>query len=114
MLPVGMGVVIGVVAVGNALQWLLEHKRQATMGALLGLLFGSVVGLWPFQQGVAPQIGDRVKGQVVTEANLAELDPEDWQPEFFRPSAGQAVGSLGLIAVGFVLTMGIARVGGEP
>ena len=49
-IPVGVGVVAGVVGVSNLLRWLLERYRQPTLGVLLGLLLGAVVGLWPFQQ----------------------------------------------------------------
>ena len=112
-LPVGFGVVAGVVVVGNLLQWLLHHFRKATLGALIGLLLGSVAGLWPFQQGVAPQPGDLIKGRVVTEANLAEIDPEDWPTEYFAPTPIQVAGSAGLIAVGLALTLGIAKVGSD-
>jgi len=55
VLPVGLGVVAGIVVVGNLLQWLLNRFRKATLGVLLGLLIGSTVGLWPFQMGVEPK-----------------------------------------------------------
>ena len=113
MLPVGLGVVAGVVVVGNLLQWLLHHFRKATLGVLIGLLLGSVVGLWPFQQGVQPQLGDTVKGRVVTEQNLAEIDPEDWPTQFFVPTPIQSGSSLALIGLGFALTLGIAKVGAD-
>lgn len=113
LLPVAIGVVLGVVIVGNLLQWLLRKYRKATLGALLGLLIGSTVGLFPFQQGVAPQIGDFIKGQKVSADNMAEIDKEDWPTQYFRPDAKQIGGSLLLIAIGFGLTMGIAKIGGE-
>ncbi len=113
VLPVGLGVVVGVVVVGNLLQWLLAHKRKATLGALLGLLLGSTIGLWPFQMPVKPKIGDIVKGQAVTAERLDEIEKDDWPTTFFTPS-GKMVGmSLGLIAIGFGITMGIARIGGK-
>lgn len=113
MVPVGIGVVAGVVVVGNLLQWLLHHFRQATLGALIGLLLGSVVGLWPFQQGMEPQLGDTVKGRVVTAQNRGDIDPEDWPTEFFVPAPMQTGGSLALIGLGFALTIGIAKIGGD-
>ena len=112
MLPVGLGVVAGVVIVGNALQWLLDKCRKPTLGALLGLLVGSTVGLWPFQQGVKPEVGSMVKGQAVTAESLAEIDPEDWPTEYFRPASSQVAKSLGLVALGFVITLGVAKIGG--
>ena len=113
VLPVGLGVVIGVVAVGNLLQWLLKRHKQMTLGILLGLLIGSTVGLWPFQQCVQPAVGDVVKGQALTEQTLKELDPEDWPTRVFTPSVGTVAASLGLIVVGFGVTMGIAALGRE-
>ena len=112
VLPVGVGVVLGVVVVGNLLQWLLKRHRKATLGVLLGLLIGSTVGLFPFQQGVAPKVGDLVKGQEVTAESLPEIDPEDWPTEFFQPTPKQVGSSLALIAVGFGLTLGISKIGG--
>ncbi|MEM8733352.1 MAG: DUF368 domain-containing protein [Planctomycetota bacterium] len=112
MLPVGIGVVLGVAVVGNALQWLLKNRRQATLGALLGLLVGSTAGLWPFQDAVQPQVGDTIKGQVVTEATLAEIDEEDWNTEFFTPNLVQSSGAILLTILGFGITMGVAKIGG--
>jgi len=118
VLPVGIGVVVGVVLVGNVLKWLMREHRKATLGVLLGLLIGSTIGLFPFQRGVKPEPGMKVKGgRVVTAENLdeilADLDEEDYPTQFFRPSAMQVVSSLGLIVLGFGITMGIAKVGGE-
>jgi putative membrane protein len=114
VLPVGLGVVVGIVVVSNLLRYLLHRYEQATLGVLLGLLLGAVFGLWPFQQGVEPVLGETViKGQVVTEENFAEFDREDYPTAFFRPSLGQVGASLGLIVLGFGLTSLVARVGGD-
>ena len=112
MLPVGIGVVVGVVVVGNLLKWLMRDYRKATLGVLLGLLVGSVVGLYPFQRGVEPAIGSMVKGEVVTEDSLPEIDEEDYPTEYYKPSGGQIAAALALIAVGFGTTVMIAKVGG--
>jgi putative membrane protein len=113
MLPVGLGVVAGVVIVGNLLQWLLHRYRKATLGALIGLLLGSTVGLWPFQQGVAPEVGESIKGRIVTEQTLADIDAEDWPTTFYQPDPSQVGGSLLLIGLGFAVTIGIAQLGGK-
>lgn len=113
VLPVGLGVVIGVVAVGNLLQWMLKRHQQMTLGILLGLLIGSAVGLWPFQKGVPPAVGDTVKGRTLTAELLADVDPEDWPTRVFTPTIGTAASSVGLIGVGFAITMGIAMLGRE-
>lgn len=111
VLPVGIGVVAGVVVVSQVLRWLLERYESATLGFLLGLLLGAVVGLWPFQEGVPPDLGTSWRGQVVTEAFLEELDPEDYPTRSFQPGVFQVAGSVALILLGLGLTLVVARVG---
>ena len=111
VVPVGLGVVIGVLVVSNGLKWLLEKYEKGTLGGLVGLLVGAVAGLWPFQRGVAPEIGDTFKGQVVTAELLAEIEPEKYPTEFFTPGTTEIVGAVGLIVVGFALTALIAKLG---
>lgn len=112
VLPVGLGVAAGMVAVSNLLRWLLLRYRKLTLGVLIGLLLGSVIGLWPFQQSVMPVPGETViKGQLVTAESLETIDAEDWPTAFFRPSLGQLAGSAVLILVGFGVTIGISRMG---
>jgi putative membrane protein len=90
LVPVGVGVVVGIVGISNLVRWTLRKFPQATLGALLGLLFGSVLGIWPFQHAV-----------------------EHGQPRaFYAPSLAQALISLGLVAVGLGVTLVIDRLGG--
>jgi len=113
IIPVGLGVVVGIVGVSHLLKFLLHRFEKATLGLLLGLLLGAVVGLWPFQQGVEPQVGQTIKGQVVTDQNLESIDNDDWPVAFFTPTPMQVAGSIGLMAVGFFITLGVARLGRE-
>jgi len=113
VIPVGLGVVVGVVGVSNLLRWLLRRHAKVTLGALLGLLLGAVVGLWPFQQPVAPEAGDRVAGRVLTPLEAEALLPEDWPLATFSPTGAEVGGSLGLIAAGLSATILIARIGGR-
>ena len=112
-IPVGVGVVIGVVGVSNLMKLLLERYKKPTLGVLLGLLLGAVLGLWPFQAGVAPEPGDVIKGRTMTAETIAELDPEDYPLARFAPSGGQIAGALGLILAGLGATIGIAKIGGN-
>jgi putative membrane protein len=129
VVPVGVGVVLGVVVISNVLRWLLRAHEKPTLGALLGLLVGAVVGLWPFQASIEPQVGDVLKGQAVVAVEerpdddgnvrrvavtaIDEIEREDWKTGVFTPNAVQVVGAIGLILVGFVLTQVVARVGDE-
>ncbi|MEX1363309.1 MAG: DUF368 domain-containing protein [Nannocystaceae bacterium] len=114
VVPVGLGVVVGVAAVSNVLKWLLARYEQQTLGVLLGLLVGAVVGLWPFQHGEKPQVGDVVKGRVLTEQSLSELAPKDYPTAYFDPDAGQLGGAFGLVIAGLFATLLVARMGRDP
>lgn len=111
IIPVGIGVVVGVVGVSNLIKVLLDRYPKATLGVLLGLLLGAVVGLWPFQQPAAPEVGDYIKGRLITEENHSSIDKEDWRTERFSPAASQIAGSLGLILVGLAASIGVAHIG---
>lgn len=109
VVPLGLGVVVGVVGVSNALQWLLTRYEKATLGALLGLLLGAVVGLWPFQQPTEPDLGEVVKGRTVTAGNRADFDPKDWPLQRFTPSSAQSGSALALAGAGLLATLAIGR-----
>jgi putative membrane protein len=115
IVPVGIGVVVGVVVVANLLRFLLHRYEKATLGVLLGLLLAAPAGLYPFREGVPPKLGDVFDGELVTEQTVAELaSPEnakDWPQRTFPPTLGHIGGSLALILAGFVITLGIARLG---
>jgi len=113
LLPVGIGVIVGVALVGNLVQWMLKHHRKATLGVLLGLLLGSLAALWPFQQAVPPEIGQMIKGKVVSAKNIDGFDPEDWPTELFKPQITEVAGSLCLILVGIGLTTIVSNIGGN-
>lgn len=114
LLPVGIGVVVGVVTVSNLLRWLLAQHAKPTLGVLLGLLLGAVVGLWPFQRPVDPVLGETIiKGRVVTTENIGELDPEDYPTTFFSPVSSQVAAALALIVAGGTVTLLISRFGRE-
>ena len=111
VIPLGIGIVVGVVGVSNLLRWLLERYEKATLGALLGLLLGAVVGLWPFQQPRPPVPGETLKGRVVSIENAADFERDDWQLVSFEPSGREIATAAGLIAVGFGGTLLIGRLG---
>ncbi len=111
IIPVGVGVVLGVVVVANVLRVVFHKYEKATLGVLLGLLLAAPLGLYPFKQGVAPEVGQAFRGEVVTEESLGEIDPKDWDERLFTPSAMQVGVALGLLLVGFGATLGVARLG---
>jgi len=118
IVPVGIGVLVGVVGVANLLRWVLHRHERATLGFLLGLILAAPLGLYPFREGVPPEIGDTVKGEPVTAQNLEEMradeNAKDWDERAYAPSAPEVAGALALIGIGFGATLGIARLGQDP
>ncbi len=47
------GIIVGIVLFSRVLHWLLAHHHDVTMGALVGLMLGSLRVLWPFKIEVA-------------------------------------------------------------
>jgi hypothetical protein len=98
--------------ISNLVKVVLERYEQPTLGALMGLLVGAVFGLWPFQEGVAPRVGEVFKGQILTAEGLAALGPEKYPTEFFAPTFTDVMMALGLVGAGYMITTLVARVGG--
>lgn len=111
-IPVGIGVVLGIVGLSNLMKMLLEKQRRPTLGVLLGLLLGAVFGLWPFQQPVPPAVGDVIKGVEIATVEMAEaVAAKDWPTAFFTPTPMQIGGAGLMIALGFTVSTLIARLG---
>ena len=123
IVPLGLGVVIGVVGVSNLIKLLLERFARPTLGVLLGLLLGAVIGLWPFQHGVAPAEGTTFRGdrvvlvddQLMMERTRRPIAPKDFDTATFPPTGGQVVGALLFIVLGFGISTAVAHLGsGKP
>ena len=112
VLPVGVGVAVGILLISNLIKLVLERYEQPTLGVLMGLLVGAVLGLWPFQEGVAPQVGEIFKGEALTAERLAELTPDKYPTMFYSPSFSDVMMALGLIGLGYLITTLIAKIGG--
>ncbi len=119
VIPVGLGVVVGVVGISNLVKMLLARFERATLGFLLGLLLGAVLGLWPFQEGLAPEVGSAFRGDTVAIVDDTlvmattgrEIEPADYPLVYVSPTVGRSLGVLALIAAGFAASWGISRLG---
>jgi putative membrane protein len=113
VIPLGLGVVIGIVGVSHLVKWLLERFERLTVGVLLGLLLGAFLGLYPFQRAAEPEVGTIIKGRVVTQQMIdaQEIKAKDWPTRRFTPSAMQVGVSILLIGAAASSTSLIARAG---
>ena len=82
-------VLVGIVVISNLIRWTLNRYEKVTLGVLMGLLLGSILGIWPFQEAV-----------------------QNGEPRtYFHPSVFQVAVALGLAVVGFGATVLIDRLG---
>jgi putative membrane protein len=113
LLPVALGVALGLAGVSNLMRWAFAKHRGLIAGILLGVLVGAVGGLWPFREGVPPVPGDVIRGIVVTDENKASFDPEDYRMAFFTPSPTQIAASVGLVLLGIAIAYGMSKLDPE-
>ena len=119
LIPFGIGVLVGIIGVSNLVRWLLARAERATLGVLLGLLIGAVIGLYPFQRGVAPEVGSSFRGDTVVERDGALvmevtgrlIEPQDWPTELFTPSAGDIALAAALIVAGLLASLAVGLLG---
>ncbi len=105
LVPVGVGAVAGMGLLSNLLKHLLARYSAVSHGALLGLLLGSVLGLWPFQSPTHPELAHKplrkavvllVEGTSFEEANRRHgLDLDAARAARLRTTyAGKSAGDL--------------------
>ena len=112
IVPVAIGVVLGIAIVGVVVRWCLSHLRQLTLGVLLGLLVGALFGLWPFKEAVPPEIGSNVRGFEIVSLEQAEsIKPKYWPTVGFTPTASQVAGACVWILLGAALSGAIGCLG---
>lgn len=68
LFPVAIGAILSIVLLSNFLKWMLHRHKKATLGTLLGILLGSVIGIWPFD--ASAQLADYATGGLLTVAGL--------------------------------------------
>ncbi len=54
LIPTAIGAIVSLICLSNLLKWMLRRHEKPTLGLLLGILLGSVVGIWPFDATSQP------------------------------------------------------------
>jgi putative membrane protein len=67
----GAGAAIGLGLFAGLLEWLLEHRHDVTMAALVGLMLGSLRALWPWQDDDRGLLTPPADGSLLVIAGLA-------------------------------------------
>jgi hypothetical protein len=110
VVPIVVGAVLGLGLLSNVLKWVLARHSRASHGVLLGLLCGSVFGLFPFQTPVDPELANKNLRKAIVAVHSGE-DPTQvivsrdlgLSPEAFAASCERHVGK----------TPGQLKAGGE-
>lgn len=63
IVPVSLGAILSLILLSNFLKWMLRKHENLMIGFLLGILTGSIVGIWPFDQ--TSSINDLLFGSVL-------------------------------------------------
>lgn len=131
VVPVGIGTVLGIVGLSHLLKYLLHHHHRPTVAFLLGVLLGSVAGLWPFNQSPKEKALEKRTAAELTAfvqtwqipncADLAEREAlakaivANWpQRTVSAYTPGRIARVLILVPVGFAITFALSRIGEKP
>lgn len=71
LITVGAGAVLGIVVFSRILGWLLRHRPQVTIAALVGFMIGSLWKIWPWKECVVSDLDRHGEFRCLQEANLA-------------------------------------------
>ena len=72
--PVVIGAGLGIALLSNVLKALLQRFSGPSHGVLLGLLLGSILGLYPFQESVHPELAHKPTRKAI-EAVVLDGEP---------------------------------------
>ena len=114
LLPFGFGFALGIALTAVIMRTLLQKHESTTTGVLLGLLFGAVLGLWPFRVGVQPDVGDVIRGQtIISVVQRDDVQPKYWRTEAFTPTLQEVMSAAMAAAIGFGTALGVGRLEGR-
>lgn len=99
---VGLGAVSGLLLFSHLLGWLLERHYNAMMAFLTGILFGSLMKVWPWKETISSRLNS--KGELVA------LQQSNLLPEI---NTAFAVSILAML-IGLTLVITLARINRVP
>jgi putative membrane protein len=61
LLPIGIGVIVGLVLFSRLISWLFAHYKNATIALLTGFVAGSLLVIWPWKETLISNIMGKEK-----------------------------------------------------
>lgn len=106
LVPVGIGAVIGVIALARVLSWLFRTWHDIAVALITGFVAGSLVIIWPWKDTLTETFTKR--GEVKEKI----IGFENWHiPDF---GAGSTWAALGVMMVGVILIVVLEVVAAKP
>lgn len=76
LLPVMIGVVVGILAFAHILAWIFKNYHDMTIALLTGFIIGSLPIIWPWKTGVVETLSNGKKIVTGYDYNLPEMNSE--------------------------------------
>ena len=99
LIPVAIGVVIGLLGFSHFLSWVFKKFKNHTIAILSGFILGSLTILWPWKEPIEKTFGEKVK-VIGYDWNIPEMNLE-----FFI--------AFGIIIAGFVTIWAMEKFAGD-
>jgi putative membrane protein len=91
LIPVGVGAVIGLIALSHILSWLFKRYHDTAVALITGFVAGSLVIIWPWKQAV---YSTSIEGKVIS----WQREFPDFQLEHTWVAIAWMVGGIAIIA----------------
>lgn len=101
LLPVGVGAVLGLIALSRLLAWIFEKFHDVAVALLTGFVAGSLLSIWPWKEAITTEFA--VDGGV-----QEKVIGYTWSVPSFTPETGLA---LLLMGAGFVIVWMMEKCG---
>jgi putative membrane protein len=100
LIPVGIGAVLGMVALSRLLSWLFKRFHDIAVATITGFVVGSLVTIWPWKSDIKEVFANGKEKTVGYERYFPEIDSNFW------------IAALVILA-GVILMVGIEMLGKE-
>lgn len=105
---VGIGAVVGLVTIAQALGWLFKNYHDITVAVLIGLMVGSLRKVWPWKTAVA-WLQDATGTFILSGGHKIITEEHNYLPNLTQNGFTQIAVAVGLMLVAIVLVIVLER-----